>query len=616
MPRSLLACLGCIVVASGFTFSCGSNNASLFGDAGSDATVTDGGNPGSDGGFTFPDATFGDGGGCALGCSSDLHSVIDCNDNVVQTCSGAQGCDVATNTCINACQAAVNNKNSVGCEYYATHMDISGGASRCFVAFVANTWNSDAHISVDWQGAPLTVASFARIPSGKGQSISYAPYTGALPAGQVAILFLGGDQGPVPGCPVTSAKGTSAMLTGTGIGNSFHVTTDVPVVAYEMNPYGGGNVAVTAGSLLLPVSAWDTNYVASTASPDTAGTPGVTIIAAQDNTQVSFLPKVTLAGGGSIPSGAANATVTFNLNKGQQAQIEQSTDLVGSIVSASHPVGVMAGNPCMNMPQGASYCDHGEQMLPPVRALGSEYVGVMYRPRHVEPAIWRVVGAVDGTSLAFSPAIGASNGYPAAPTSINQGQIAEFATGTPFVVKSQDDKHPFMLFEYMSSSHWSGMTSTSAPLCDVSSWGGFGDPDFSVQVPPQQFLSHYVIMTDPTYPETNLVLIRRPDAQNNFQDVKIDCLTSPIGGWQTVGSYQWTRVDLQTGNFQDVNGCSNGRHELTSSAPFGLNVWGWGTPLTGDTGGGPNFTCNVSYSYPGGMNLQPINSVVIPPTPH
>jgi len=182
-------------------------------------------------------------------------------------------------------------------------------------------------------------------------------------------------------------------------------------------------------------------------------------------------------------------------------------------------------------------------------------------------------------------------------------------TGTPFVVKSQDSKHPFMLFEYMSSSEWTPIGSTG--FCDSTTNSGYGDPDFSVQVPPEQYLSHYVIMTDPTYPETDLVLIRRPDAKNNFQDVTIDCLGSPIGGWQNVGSYQWTRVDLQTGNFQDVNGCSNGRHELTSKAPFGLNVWGWGTPATGGT-----FTCNVSYSYPGGMNVQPINSVVVPPTPH
>jgi hypothetical protein len=602
-----------LLVVLGLSFSCGGKG-NFFGDGGPDATI-DGA---IDSPFGFGD-TGGDAPACAQnGCSSDLHSVVDCNGAVLTTCTGTDGCDVATGTCVNACQAAVDNKNSVGCEYYATQMDTAVGASYCFAAFIANTWNTDAHIQVDFNGTSLTgnLSTFAAIPNGKGASITYNPYTGAVPAGQVAMLFLGGSQGNAPLCPKTSAEGTSAMLSGTGIGHSFHITTDVPVVAYEMNPYGGGNTAVTGASLLLPVSAWDTNYIASTASPDTAGTPSINIIAAQDGTQVSFLPKVALTGGGGIPSAAANVTVMFTLNKGQQAQIEQPTDLVGSVISSSKPVGVMAGNPCMNTPQNATYCDHGEQMLPPVRALGHEYVGVMYRPRHIEPAIWRVIGAVDGTSLTFSPAIGANQGFPAAPSSLNQGDMKEFATSTPFVVSSQDAKHPFMLFEYMSSSHWSGMTSPSASLCGVSDWGGFGDPDFSVQVPPEQYLSHYVIMTDPTYPETNLVLIRRPDSKNNFQDVSIDCMGTPLTGWQTIGSYQWTRLDLQTGNFMDVGSCSNGRHELTSKAPFGLNVWGWGTPLTGDTGGGPKFTCNVSYSYPGGMNVTPINGVVVPPTPH
>jgi hypothetical protein len=595
MRRVILACV--------VLMACGGKGNGFGTDGGDDATVGDGGDGGqTDSGFNFPDTGGGgDGSACPRGCSSDLHDVIDCNDNVVQQCTGINGCDVATGTCVNACQAAVNNKNSIGCEYYATFMDQFDGASACFVAFVANTWNTDAHITVDFNGTTLTnVASFTRIPSGKGQGITYQPYSGALAPSQVAILFLGGTQGNAPLCPIATAEGTNAMLSGTGIGHSFHIATDVPVVAYEMNPYGGGNAAVTGASLLLPVSAWDTNYVASTASPYYVANPGINIVAAQDGTQVTLLPSVALAGGGGIPSGAANSPVTFTLKKGEQAQIEQQADLVGSIISSNNPVGLMAGNRCMNTPSGTIFCDHGEQMLPPVRALGSEYVGVMYRSRTGEPAIWRVLGAVDGTMLTFSPSIPAGSGYPAPPASLNQGQMAEFSTATPFVVKSQDDKHPFLLFEYMSGSGWSYMKNTS----------GYGDPDFSVQVPPQQYLEHYVIMTDPSYPETSLTLVRRPDANNNFQDVSIDCLTSPISGWQTVGAYQYTHLDLQTGNFQDVNGCSNGRHELTSKAPFGLGVWGWGTPLTS------SFTQNVSYSYPGGMNVQPINTVVIPPTPH
>ena len=78
-----------------------------------------------------------------------------------------------------------------------------------------------------------------------------------------------------------------------------------------------------------------------------------------------------------------------------------------------------------------------------------------------------------------------------------------------------------------------------------------------------------------------------------------------LGGWQPVGEYEWTRFDLITGNFQNNGNCSTGRHEMTSQAPFGLWIWGWGTTMTNPS------TQNVSYGYPAGMNVQPINDVEI-----
>ena len=230
-------------------------------------------------------------------------------------------------------------------------------------------------------------------------------------------------------------------------------------------------------------------------------------------------------------------------------------------------------------------------MVPPVQSLGSEYVGVMHRPRAGEPAIWRLIGAVDGTQLTWTPDVGG-------PTTINQGQVVEVTTGTPFVVTSQDDDHPFLMFTHMAGSQWNMLNNN----------GGYGDVDFVISVPPGQYMASYVFFTDPTYPETNLVLVRSPDGDGNFHDVNLDC-AGVVGGWQPVGNYEWTRVDLSTGDFQGVNGCNNGRHEITSDGRFGLWVWGWGTPLTS------NFTSNVSYGYPGGMNVQPINEVVIPPIP-
>jgi len=139
---------------------------------------------------------------------------------------------------------------------------------------------------------------------------------------------------------------------------------------------------------------------------------------------------------------------------------------------------------------------------------------------------------------------------------------------------------------------------------------GYGDADFVISVPPQQYMSSYVFFADPTYPETNLVVVRAKDQKGMFHDVTLDCAGN-LQGWKTIGDYEWTRVDLITGNFQNVGGCSTGRHEIkTDGGRFGLWVWGWGTPLTGAV-----FTQNVSYGYPGGMNVQPINEIVIPPTP-
>ena len=64
-----------------------------------------------------------------------------------------------------------------------------------------------------------------------------------------------------------------------------------------------------------------------------------------------------------------------------------------------------------------------------------------------------------------------------------------------------------MLFTYMTGSE------------RVPGANGLGDPDFVVVVPPEQYLDRYVFFTDPTYPETNLVVVRKRDGAGVFHDV-------------------------------------------------------------------------------------------------
>ena len=121
-------------------------------------------------------------------------------------------------------------------------------------------------------------------------------------------------------------------------------------------------------------------------------------------------------------------------------------------------------------------------------------------------------------------------------------------------------------------------------------------------VPPQQYLSSYLFATDPTYRYTSLVFFRQKDPSNAFQDVTLDCM-GPVTDWMPVGSsgkYEVSRLTIVAGG-SPTGSCDNGVHTATSNVPFGLTVWGYDT--------------DVSYGYPAGMSVKPINTVVIPPTP-
>jgi hypothetical protein len=137
----------------------------------------------------------------------------------------------------------------------------------------------------------------------------------------------------------------------------------------------------------------------------------------------------------------------------------------------------------------------------------------------------------------------------------------------------------------------------------ASSPSEIGDPETVNIIPPEQYLSYYLFATDPTYGNTSLVFVRQKGNDQLFHDVHLDCM-DPVGGWMPAGlsgNYEVARVMIvQDG--QGVGLCNNGVHTATSEVPFGLWVWGY-DPY-------------ASYAYPAGMSVEPINQVVVPPTPN
>ncbi len=540
-----------------------------------------------------------DGGGCEKVCSNDLKKIVDCDGNFVANCPSDQGCN--NGMCIDdPCKAAEMAKSSYGCDYWALKTGLLPQADgACFAAFIANTWSTPVKINVEYDGQALPM-DFAYVPSGQGSSITYVPYdqVNGLGVGEVAILFLARNQfGFVIDCPEQAAIPDEVGVADTGRGKAFHITTDRPVVGYQILPYGGGPSAFSSATLLFPTSAWGTNYVGinayKNATKDLNASPLLDILAKEDNTKVSILPKVAITGGPGVDPAVANVKMDYVLNKGEFLQIEQSAELSGSPIQSDKPVAVWGGHSCLYNPTDKNACDSAQQQIPPVQALGHEYVGVRYRGRMGgmnEVVPWRIVGAVNGTMLTWLPDKPAN-----APDMLDLGTVLEFDSAGPFIVKSQDSKHPFFLSEYM----------TGGELFDSE-----GDPEWVSMIPPEQYLDNYVLFTDPTYSETDLVVVRsKAKFDGKFHPVTLDC-AGELGDWVAVGDYEYTRADLVTGNFVDVGNCSNGRHEMKSDAPFGVTVWGWGSKAAMGVG-----TKLVSYAYPAGASIQPINDVTVLPDP-
>ncbi len=599
MRHLFLTLAGSLVMGAAMVNACTPDASSNF-DEDDDGTGADSsGNTGGAGGADF--TSVGSGGGCANTCSTDLKDVVDCNGLLVESCGVDQAC--LGGQCGNdPCGAAEAQQATFGCDYWALKPDmISAGAGACFAVFVANTWDAPVHIDLYRGGSMIPHTGFVRIPQGQGQSLTYGAYDpqAGLPEGEVAIVFISNGTSSIAQCPVTPANSTDPWTYGTGIGEAFNIVTDRPVVAYSILPFGGGSAAATSASLLLPTNVWSENYIGINAYAKSQAVPqaqpSLNVLAAEDNTAVTILPQVAIVGGGGLAPSAANTPVTYTLNAGEYLQLSQDQELTGSPIQADKPIAVWGGATCLSVPIEAVACDSAHQQIPPVTALGNKYVGVRYRNRSSatmeEAPPWRMVGAVDGTTLTWSPSV-----PPGAPTTLNLGDVAEFMAPGPFVVESQDADHPFYVAQHMTG------------LSHINSSTDEGDPEWVNVLPADQYLDRYVFFTDPTYSETSLVVVRSRGNGGAFQDVNLDC-AGPLTGWTPIGDYEYTRIDLVTGDFQNVGNCSNGRHEITSDGPFGVTVWGWGSNIAT-----PN-TQAVSYGYPAGASVRAINEVLVPPIP-
>ncbi len=167
------------------------------------------------------------------------------------------------------------------------------------------------------------------------------------------IVVLGGTVASV-NVPVPFMSSASEVIEGLGIS----VTSTTPITVSTMMAWAGNGEETNH----WPVAAWDTAHYVVSSFQDSYGNlvneklrPGqILIIAAHNNTSVSYTPTVDTEGGKDAPRTARGETRTIVLNRGETFLIraktdklinkEQISDLTGTFIRSSMPVAVVSGH--------------------------------------------------------------------------------------------------------------------------------------------------------------------------------------------------------------------------------------------------------------------------------
>jgi hypothetical protein len=508
------------------------------------------------------------------------------------------------------CEGAASSRSYVGCDFWPTVVFNPVWSVFDFAAVVANTGTTTAQVKTTRAGLTVDMTSVA--PGAVG--VVYLPWVPALK---------GAD---FNSCTSGSRPVGSVLVSG----GAYHLTSTVPVTVWQFSPieyvtgHGGppnknwacpyspapcnGNgvdcLSVNNGaSLLLPSTAMTGTYRLFGMTSTTYGSnyppdqdedsPGAfAITATADGTHVTLnlVAGASLAPGSGIAATAGGGTLTLSMNAGDVAQLLDArgttygapdSDLSGSLLASDHPVQVIAFNAITDVPSplvsGGGWADHLEETVLPAESLGAHYLvvpptapaGGMSYGHHV-----RFYGNRSGTTLTYP-----SGNQPAgAPATLAAGQVVDL----PGVVTEA--------FEVKGSAEFAvASMMLGGQMQDPGSNDPQGDPSLSFSVGVEQFRNKYVFLAPADYAETYADVVVPAGATVTLDGAPLSGVSSAIGssGWSVV------RTPLTSSG----TGVQTGAHTITSSAPCGLQIMGFGHA--------------TSYYTPGGYDVH----LIAPPPP-
>ena len=288
----------------------------------------------------------------------------------------------------------------------------------------------------------------------------------------------------------------------------------------------------------------------------------ITVAAVDDlpvaNDDVNTTNEDTPVSTGDVTLNSSDVLIVFTANATQGGQ--SSSDPSGTLVTSTKPIQVIGGHVCVYIPENTGYCDHIEESVPPLEAVGKDYfvsVPLINPPNTTKARMVRIVATEDNTVLAYDPM------PPGAPTMLaNAGDVATLtATSENFRITSEQK---ILVSEYMQGQD---------------AGGNKGDPAMTIAVPVEQYRTDYLIHAPTNYTDSLANIVAPTGAA-----VTVD--GAPDGSWIATGNgeYSVARVVLSNGG--------DGNHTINGDQKFGIQVYGYGQ--------------YTSYWYPGGQNLNAV----------
>lgn len=357
-------------------------------------------------------------------------------------------------------------------------------------------------------------------------------------SGTVEIPALGFSQAfdVTPGAVTTVTLPDASVQAYEEVQNKgIHIVADDEIAVYGLNRIP----ATTDAYLALPVDVLGTEYRALGYVND-IGFPSQYLVVATENGTTVTAPAV-----GDCPA------VDVTLDAGHVYQVG-CTDVSGTLITASAPIAVFAGNECTNIPPGFGACDHVVEQMPPVSSWGRQFVTEPLATRQGDT--FRILAHEDGTEVSI-------NGTSVA--TLAAGQFHETILNEASVIETSG---PALVAQYSNGTGFDGVTS---------------DPFEMLVTPYEQFLTNYTVTTPASGFSLNFINVVVPDAA--VGQLMLDGAVVPASQFSPIGGSGFSGAQLAV----DL-----GAHTLDASVPFGVFVYG--------------FADADSYGYPGGGTLAPI----------